>query len=184
MRRDDRGVLIVDQLDAVSTVSGRTSGAFELVEQLIIEARAARRRPIHVVVVCRDFDWRNDSRLRQLLPDSHMQLDVTEFTTAEVKELLNDTGFRPQAFKARQLKILALPHNLSLFLEADFDPSATPTFATATEIFAGYWDAKREAVEQRFPDASGHWMAVMKKLCEEVTVSQQLFVAKEQLDGL
>ncbi len=176
------GVLIVDQLDAVSTVSGRTSGAFELVEQLIIESRAAQRPAIHVFVVCREFDWRNDSRLRQLLPDSHTQLDVTEFTIAEVKEILSVAGFQTQAFKERQLKILALAQNLSLFLEAAFDASATPTFATATEIFARYWDAKREAVEQRFPDSGGHWMAVMKKLCEEMTVSQQLSVSREQLD--
>ena len=146
------GVLIVDQLDAVSAVSGR-AGAFELVEQLIIEARDAQPRPIHVVVVCREFDWKNDSRLRQLLPDSAMRLDVTELATAEVEELLGDAGFRPEALKARQLKILALPQNLPLFLEADFDAAATPTFSTATEIFARYWDAKREAVEQRFPDA-------------------------------
>ena len=175
------GVLIVDQLDAISTVSGRTS-AFDLVQQLIIEARVARGATIHVVVVCREFDWRNDSRLRQLLPDSPMQLDVTEFTMPEVRELLTDAGFRPQAFKDRQLRILALPQNLSLFLEADFDASTTPTFATATEIFGRYWDAKREAVEQRSPDSGGHWMAVMKKLCRLMTDSQQLSVAREQLD--
>ncbi len=176
------GVLIIDQLDAVSAVSGRVSGAFELVEQLIIEARAARPRPIHVVVVCREFDWKNDSRLRRLLPDSAMQLDVTELAIADVKELLGDAGFRPQAFKGRQLQILALPQNLSLFLEANFDVAATPTFATATEIFARYWDAKREAVEQRFPDAGGHWMAVVTRLCQEMTDSQQLSVPREHLD--
>ena len=175
------GTLIVDQLDAVSSVSGR-AGAFELVEQLIIEARDAQPRPIHVVVVCREFDWKNDSRLRQLLPDSATQLDVTELPTAEVKEILGDAGFRPRDFKGRQLQILALPQNLSLFLEADFDPEATPTFATATEIFARYWDAKREAVEQQFPDAGGHWMAVMTRLCQEMTDSQQLFVPREHLD--
>jgi len=176
------GVLIVDQLDAVSAVSGR-AGAFELVEQLIIEARDAQPRPIHVVVVCREFDWKNDSRLRQLLPDSAMQLDVTELATAEVEEVLGDAGFRPQDFKGSQLRVLALPQNLSLFLEADFDPEATPTFATATEIFARYWDAKREAVEQRFPDAGGHWMAVVTRLCQEMADSQQLSVPREHLDG-
>ena len=39
------GVLIVDQLDAVSTVSGRTSGMFDLVERLLHEARGTRREP-------------------------------------------------------------------------------------------------------------------------------------------
>ena len=176
-------VLIVDQLDAVSTVSGRTSGAFDLVEQLVHEARGAEPATIHVVVVCREFDWQNDSRLRRLLPDSHAQVDVTQFTNNEVKRILNDAGFQAEAFRDRQLKILALPQNLSIFLEADFDPSATPTFVTATDIFDRYWDFKRAAVEERFPDAGGHWTAVMNALCDEMTASQQLSVAKERLDG-
>ena len=176
-------VLIVDQLDAVSTVSGRTSRAFDLVEQLVHEARGAEPATIHVVVVCREFDWQNDSRLRQLLPDSHAQVDVTEFADDEVKRILDDAGFRAEAFGDRQLKILTLPQNLSIFLEADSDPSATPTFVTATDIFDRYWDFKRRAVEERFPDTGGHWTAVMNALCDEMTAGQQLSVARERLDG-
>ena len=76
------GVLIIDQLDAVSTMSGRNSGAFDLVEQLLHEARGIRSRAvIHTVVVCRAFDWEHDSRLRQLMPpDSQPQVEIAEFT--------------------------------------------------------------------------------------------------------
>ena len=176
-------VLIVDQLDAVSTASGRSSGAFDLVEQLVHEARGAEPATIHVVVVCREFDWQNDSRLRRLLPDSHAQVDVTQFTHDEVKRILDDAGFQADAFRDRQLKVLALPQNLSIFLEADIDPSATPTFVTATDIFDRYWDFKRAAVEERFPDTAGHWTAVMSALCDEMTADQQLSVARERLDS-
>ena len=78
------GVLIVDQLDAISTMSGRSSGAFDLVERLLHEARRMRlRATIHTVVVCRAFDWENDSRMRKLIPDSEAQVEVTEFTVDE-----------------------------------------------------------------------------------------------------
>ena len=40
------GVLIVDQLDAVSTVSGRSSGMFDLVKRLLDEARGTRARAV------------------------------------------------------------------------------------------------------------------------------------------
>ncbi len=178
---DKPGVLIVDQLDAVSAVSGRDD-AFELVEQLIIEAGDPRPRLIHVVVVCREFDWKNDSRLRQLLPDSAMQIEVTALATAEVKGLLDDAGFRPQAFRGRQLRILALPQHLSLFLATQCNPEATPPFATAKEFFDLYWDAKRESVEQRYPDGGRHWIAVMTKLCQEMTDSHEPSVPIEHLD--
>ena len=79
------GVLIVDQLDAASTMSGRNSGAFELVDQLICEVKGVRASAaIHTVVVCRAFDWQHDHRLRQLVPPgSHKRLDIAELALDE-----------------------------------------------------------------------------------------------------
>ena len=144
------GVLIVDQLDAVSTMSGRTSGAFDVVEELLQEARGTRARVVvHTVVVCRAFDWQNDHRLRQLVPqDSDTQVDVTEFTVDEVEKILTEAGFDPALFQERQLALLRLPQNLSLFLEAGFDTSRRPNFGTATQLFEKYWTEKRQAVAE------------------------------------
>ena len=182
------GVLIIDQVDAISTLSGRTSGVFELVEQLLLEARGARTRDsLHVVVVCREFDWRNDPRLRRLMPSEsnaqNVQIDVAEFTPDQVKDILTRANFDPGQFNKRQLKILQLPQNLSLFLEADFDALRAPAFGTATEIFDRYWDVKRELVSDRAEQAGDRWMEVMETLCGEMASSQQLSVAKEKLDG-
>ena len=179
------GVLIVDQLDAVSTMSGRSSDALYLVEQLLHEARGTRARTtIHTVVVCRAFDWENDSRLRQLMPDSHAQVDVTEFTVDEVKTILSDADFDPGLLQERQLELLRLPQNLSLFLEAGFDASLAPAFGTAKELFDRYWDKKRQSVEERVKPSPDQWMEVMKTLCDEMTAAQQLSVPKEKLDNV
>ena len=176
------GVLIVDQLDAMSTMSGRSSGAFDIVERLLQEARGARTRTVlHTVVVCRAFDWQHDHRLRQLLPSgSDTQVKVTEFTVDEVKPILTDAGFDPVLFRERQLALLRLPQNLSLFLEVGFDTSQAPTFGTATQLFERYWDEKRRAAErQAAPD---QWMGVVRILCDEMASTQQLSVPKESLD--
>ncbi len=179
------GVLIVDQLDAVSTMSGRSSEAFDLVERLLHEARGTRSRAtIHTVVVCRTFDWKNDSRLRQLMPDSHMQVDVAEFPVDEVKTILADAGFDPALFRERQLELLQLPQNLSLFMETGFDTSLTPAFSTATELFGRYWNEKRQSVAERVSPSPDQWMEVVKALCDEMTSSQQLSVPKERLDPI
>ena len=182
-------VLIVDQLDAVSTVSGRTAGVFDLIEQLLLEARGSRPRAVlHTVVVCRRFDWENDASLRRLMPsDAEAQaarVDVAEFSIDEVKEILTVAGFDPAPFAERQLKILQLPQNLSLFLDADFDVSLPPPFRTATEIFDRYWDAKQRSMAERVAPASdNHWMAVIETLCDEMTRTQQLSVRREALDA-
>ena len=178
------GVLIIDQLDAVSTVSGRSSGAFEVVEGLLHEARGTRPRAmIHTVVVCRAFDWHHDHRLRQLvLPDSDAQVEVTEFTVDEVKSILTDAGFDLALFQQRQLALLRLPQNLSLFLEAGFDSSRAPAFGTTTELFDRYWTEKRQSVAERVAPAPDQWMGVMETLCNEMTSTQQLSAPRETLD--
>ena len=177
------GVLIVDQLDAVSTMSGRSSGAFDIVEGLLQEARGTRARTVlHTVVVCRAFDWQHD--LRRLLPSgSDTQVEVTEFTVDEVKPLLIDAGFDPARFQERQLALLRLPQNLSLFLEAGFDTSSpTPAFDTATQLFEGYWIKKRRAVAERVAPSLDQWKEVMKTLCNEMASAQQLSAPRETLD--
>ncbi len=179
------GVLIVDQLDAVSTMSGRSSEAFDLVERLLHEARGTRSRAtIHTVVVCRTFDWKNDSRLRQLMPDSDAQVDVAEFPVDEVKTIIADAGFDLASFRERQLELLQLPQNLSLFIEADSDTSFTPAFSTATELFGRYWDKKRRLVAERVSPSPDQWMEVVKTLCDEMTSTQQLSVPRERLDTI
>ncbi len=181
---DRPGVLIVDQLDAVSTMSGRSSGAFDVVEDLLREARGTRARAVlHTVVVCRAFDWQHDHRLRRLVPpDSGTQVEIMEFEVDEVKEILTGANFDPARFRERQLALLRLPQNLSLFLEAGFDTSQAPTFGTATQLFDRYWTEKRRAVEERAAPAPDQWMGVIEALCNEMTSAQQLSVPRETLD--
>ena len=178
------GVLVIDQLDAVSTMSGRSSAAFDLVEQLLHEARGARGRAvIHTVVVCRAFDWEYDSRLRSLtLPDSNSQVEAGEFAVEEVKSILSRAGFDPGLFRPRQLELLQLPQNLSLFLEGGFDVSRAPDFDRAKSLFDRYWDTKRESVAEQVKTSPETWLQVIEVLCDEMTAAQQLSVAKERLD--
>ena len=178
------GVLIVDQLDAASTMSGRSAGAFELVDNLICEVRGARARAvIHTVVICRAFDWQHDHRLRQLVPPgSQAQIDVAELSLDETRTVLSDAGFDAALFRARQLEILRLPQNLSLFIEADFDASSEPVFATEKVLFDRYWDTKRRAVAEQAGTIPDEWLPVVGTLCDKMTSSRQLSVAREVLD--
>lgn len=183
------GVLIVDQLDAVSTMSGRNSEALDLVSNLIREARSTRLSvPIHTVIVSRAFDWKNDWQLRRLAPDipgkpTIAEFTIAKFTTDEVRPILADAGFDPTRFRPRQLEMLRLPQNLSVFLEADFDPSGTPSFKTSTRLFSRYWDEKRRRVNRRISSDLDQWKGIIGTLSQEITHTQQLSVAREKLDA-
>ena len=178
-------VLIVDQLDAVSTMSGRSSGAFDLVESLVEEVRARRARvPVHTVVVCRTFDWENDSRLRRLVPPhSNAEIRITGFALNDVKRILASSGFDGTLLTSHQMELLRLPQNLSLFLEAGFPTSGAPAFDSATALFDRYWNEKRRSVAERIPNGPDQWSELMSTLCDEMTATQQLSVPKEVVDG-
>ena len=181
-------VLVVDQLDAVSTMSGRNPEALDLVGQLLHEARSTRfRTAIHTVIVCRAFDWNNDRRLRRLTPDGSergniSEFTITEFTTEEVAEVLAAADFDPTQFRSGQLELLQLPQNLSVFLEANFDPAETPAFDTVTRLFGRYWNEARRRVKNRNPSNRDEWTRVISTLCNDITDTQQLSVAREKLD--
>ena len=181
MSRD--AVLIIDQLDAVSTTSGRSSDFFEVVEDLLDEIRGFRDSvKIHVIVVCRKFDWENDHRLRRPLGKECAEVSVTDFSMEEVKSVLQNGGFKAELFETRQLELLCLPQNLSLFLDTNCDLGSHPTFFTQKDLFDRYWEEKRRTVQNRIDPPSDHWMAVIQVLCNKMTESQQLLVSRETLD--
>ena len=176
-------VLIIDQLDAVSTTSGRSSDFFDVVEDLLDEVRGLRERvKLHVVVVCREFDWENDHRLRRLLAKDDAKISVTDFSLDEVKSSLRADGFNTALFDAKQLELLRLPQNLSLFLDANYSSDLQPDFFSEKDLFDLYWDEKREAVNRRTAFSSDNWANIIQALCDEITESQQLSVTKEKLD--
>lgn len=178
------GVLIIDQMDAVSTMPGPGSRAFDSLADLLDEIRGRRTRiAIHTVIVCRTFDWKHDPRMRQFLPPaSDAQIEVKEFSINKVKEILAAAGFRLASFQLRQIELLQLPQNLSLFLEADFDDSQIPDFDTAKQIFDKYWVAKRRSVDSQESYPQSPWMKIIETLCKLMADTQQLLVPKEHLD--
>jgi hypothetical protein len=176
-------VLVIDQLDAISTTSGRSTGFLDAVAGVLKETRGLRERTtIHVVVVCREFDWQNDHRLKTLLAEGHGHVSVSHFTIDRVQEILRTEGFDLTIFRPRQLALLCLPQNLSLFLEVQADRSNTPAFNTAADLFERYWDEKRRTVRQRAGGVGDRWMDVISILVDEVTRTQQLSVLRERLD--
>jgi hypothetical protein len=177
-------VLLVDQLDAISAVSGRSTEFLDAVEELLIEARGIRNSSkLHVVVVCREFDWENDHRLKRLLGSQYTHVQIGKFSVDQLKNVLSDAGFDWSGFNARQLQLLTLPQNLALFVE-NGDPAKPPSFNTATELFSHYWNAKRKAVLRTSGNSPDQWMNTIVILTDEMTRTQQLSVPKERLDSV
>ena len=178
-------VLIVDQLDAVSTTSGRNSSFFDVVEELLIEARGWRDKiKIHIVVVCREFDLNNDHRLRRLLAKDHVHISVTDFSPDEVKSVIAGSDFKTDLLDVKQLELLRLPQNLSMFLDSGYNLIKKPKFSSRKELFDHYWEEKRRAVNNRVSPSTDYWNDVIQMLCAEMTESQELSVLKGEVGSI
>ena len=61
---------------------------------------------LHVILICRVFDWENDHRLREMLFDKHVKVELAEFSPDEVKDVLARVGLGVEFFQGRQLDLL------------------------------------------------------------------------------
>ncbi len=64
LKRDEKSILIIDQIDAVSEASGRVGPMREVIFELLEAARASKY--VRVLAICRSFDLTNDQTLRTL----------------------------------------------------------------------------------------------------------------------
>ncbi|MGC3988749.1 MAG: hypothetical protein QM796_03485 [Chthoniobacteraceae bacterium] len=112
-------VLVVDQLDFVSTTSGRHPDFFDTVAALIGEVRGLRgEAEVHLVLVCRQFDFEHDARLRGLLAKDESPVAIGELSDGEVRAVLVAEGGDATRLTSQQLKLLQLPQNLALFIDS------------------------------------------------------------------
>jgi hypothetical protein len=176
--------LVVDQLDYVSATSGRHPDFFDTVAALADEVCGLRGNGcVHLVLACRQFDFEHDHRLRRLLSPRENPVKVELLTDVEVKQVVTAEGGDPARLSIPQLKLLQLPQNLSLFIEAGLAADANPAFVTQKELFDAYWETKRRAVSLRCPGDPERWTRAIATLTNEMSEHQELSVPKASLDG-
>lgn len=175
-------VLIVDQLDAVSFVSGRNPEFFHCVHEIIRQAAAFPS--MRLLLACRRFDIEKDSRLRELVAENGLaqEVIVKPFTSENVKKVLVQLGCNPSDYSNRQIELLQLPLHLALFAAVIHEGKAVPlAFANSIEIFAAYWDLKLRAVSCRVGPGENQWIPVIDRLCDRMTERQTLFAHEAEV---
>ncbi|OPL16008.1 MAG: hypothetical protein AVO38_01750 [delta proteobacterium ML8_D] len=112
-------ILFIDQVDAVSEVSGRDGKVKEVIFRLITDAH--NFGGVRIAVVCRTFDLDSDPRLKSLKKTNRTkQIDVPLLDwKADVEPLLKNKGVDLPSLNEPQRQLLRLPINLAVFLEID-----------------------------------------------------------------
>ncbi|MDL2124554.1 MAG: ATP-binding protein [Deltaproteobacteria bacterium] len=112
-------ILFIDQVDAVSEVSGRDGRVKEVIFRLITDAH--NFGDVRIVVVCRTFDLDSDPRLKRLKETNrtkHIDVPLLDWK-ADIEPLLKNKGVDASSLNEPQRQLLRLPINLAVFLEID-----------------------------------------------------------------
>ena len=175
-------LLVIDQLDATSTASGRQAEFFEGIQKILNEARSYEN--IRVLLACRQFDLDNDRRLRALASDTATirTLRVGTLSRKVVVETLERLRLEPEAFDDTQLKLLELPLHLQLLAEVGV-AGRSAAFRTINDLYSAFWELKQDQVALRL-NRSARWTEVVDTLCDHMSQRQTLSAPRELLDDL
>lgn len=170
-------VLIVDQLDAMSVVSGRSTALWEPFSELCDEVRQYPN--MKLVLACRDFDLNHDYRLRTLAGSNSQfsKYTIEKLSRAEVVQSLKIAGRHNDDLTNRQSEILGVPYHLFLFLHGQPERG----FTTAGQLFDSYWEQKRRILRQRLGRPS-EWAQVIDTLTAHMSSRQTLIAPKSTVD--
>lgn len=166
-------VLVIDQLDAVSLASGRQTAFYDVIREIIAQAKTYAG--MKVLLACRRFDLDNDHRIRKLSEgkDSAEVIAVDELDRTIVIDVIKKLGIDPAPLRERQLSLLSNPLHLSLFAEVASDGNPIG-FQSAKDLFDLFWDRKQVAVAERL-GGPAHFANVVDALSDWMSANQVLF---------
>ena len=178
---DRPAVLCIDQLDALSFVSARQQWAWSAFNALRDEARAYPN--MRLLFSCRSFDLEQDARLRALVADQDRveRIRVEKLDDDTVRSAIEASGVAAQSLSQEQLRILATPLHLYLFLEAS--RAGAVDFAAANDLFDAFWKHKQTAVDNRLGARPSTWTPVIAALCDALSARESLVTPAYSLDA-
>lgn len=172
--------IVIDQLDAISVVSGRNQALWTLVNELLDESEQFPN--LKILLACRTFDLENDPRLRELSSDSEraIRIQIGQLTEEDVLTALRTSGVDDGALSSGQQQILSTPLHLYLYLSTALD--LRPDFSSPGALYDAFWNDKRRRIDTLLAadSFSSSTTALSQILSERATLSAPLYLAEEQ----
>ncbi|MDZ4185309.1 MAG: AAA family ATPase [Desulfuromonadales bacterium] len=180
---DGTAILCIDQIDAISEISGRTGAIREVVLEFIRFAKFSRN--IRIIAACRTYDLSNDSALRELEKDvrvKRIEVKPLDWVT-EIEPLLRDKGVPVERITPKQRELLSLPLNLALFLETSSSDEQTFQFKSTSDLFDRLIEKKQHAIRAcNYPTFA--LMPALSTLAAYMSRDQSLDAPASVLDSL
>lgn len=173
------GVLVIDQLDAVSNYSGRMPTVYEAVDEALSQARLLGN--VRVVLAVRSIDLQEDPRLRKLAGEDVPTITVGELDAQDVYNYLSQIGADISTLNATTLQLLRLPIHLYVFSELE-PTMRTASYGTLSALYGAFTRSFRARLER--DGHSDEWPEVSRVLVERMNADEALAVPAAVLDHI
>ncbi|WP_324794961.1 hypothetical protein SJX93_18735 [Streptomyces cyaneofuscatus] len=172
-------LLVVDQLDAVSSYSGRIPEVFEAVDEML-EALATSPN-VKVVLVARTVDVEKDPRLTSLVDqeDTVERFALGLLDDRAVRAVLEHGGTPAERLGAETLALLRTPLHLAVFSRLT-KTARTTAYRSLQDLYDRYTDEKRRETERSLSREA--WPAITQHLVEEMSRRETVTVPYALLD--
>ena len=167
-------LLVIDQLDALSVVSGRNQNLWDAFDE--IRREAAIYPNMSILLACRDYDLEQDSRIRTIVSQPSFEVvEIGKLTAEEVKAALQSMNVDPRKLTPQSLELLRVPLHLNLFSEVHSN------FRNITDLFNAFWQRN----QREFDQVSIHrrtWSDVMDRFATLISNRQALSIPQACVD--
>ncbi|MCO4275931.1 ATP-binding protein [Pseudarthrobacter sp. HLT3-5] len=172
------GLLIIDQLDAVGTYSGRITEVYDAIAEVLDEVASTPN--IKVLLVVRTVDLESDprfTRFRDATTADRIQVD--KLNADDVKGKLTECGI-PLPASDVTIELLRTPLHLSIFLRLS-EAARQEVYPSLQRLYDRYTDEVRQSIELTV----GHlqWAAIMSTLVDHMNSNEQLSAPAPILDS-
>ncbi|WP_354227747.1 ATP-binding protein [Arthrobacter bambusae] len=163
--------LIIDQLDAVATYSGRMQDNYDSVDEVLSEATANSN--LRVILVVRTIDLSKDPRLGRLRTDRKRvaEIELARFGTEHVTAALEQSGIDPDELDAQTKVLLEVPLHFAVYSRLNVANRATYPY-TVTDLFARLTEQIRQ--ELQFRVGGLDWGATVSPLVSYMSHNETL----------
>lgn len=173
LAEERRVVLLIDQLDALGDLmdqhSGRLSALFTLVESV-------RDTPnLHVIVSCREFEFRHDMRLNTLGVD---EVTLTPLQWDQVSPVLSARKVDTDRWSDEVRAVICTPHNLAIYLELLARDVPVPDFTSYQALLNR---VIRERLELVYGDPA---LQAAERIATEMAAEEELSLARVRFSDL
>lgn len=173
------GILVIDQLDAVSSYSGRMPDVYDAVDEALTQARLLGN--VKVILSVRSIDLAEDPRLRKLAGDDVPTITVGELEEIEVQSYLARIGTDISTVNPVTLQLLRLPIHLYVFSELAPELRSA-SYGTLTALYDAFTKSFRNRLE--LANFSDEWPEVSRILVEHMNATEALAVSMKTLERI